>query len=82
MGGAGVQELDLHGMTVYQAQVAVDAALKRAGSGLYRLRLIHGSHGGTALQQMVRTRYRGHKRVLRIELGLNAGQTELVLREY
>ena len=38
----GVVELDLHGMNTYQAQIAVDAALRRAGNGTYRLRLIHG----------------------------------------
>ena len=38
----GVVELDLHGMNTYQAQIAVDAALRRAGNGTYRLRLMHG----------------------------------------
>ena len=32
----GVVELDLHGMNTYQAQIAVDAALRRAGAGTYR----------------------------------------------
>ena len=48
-------ELDVHGMTLYQAQIAIDAALKRAG-GTYRIRVIHGFHGGTALRDMVRAR--------------------------
>ena len=78
---SGFWELDLHGMTVYQAEIAVDSALRRAKRGTYRIRLIHGYRGGTALRDMVRTRYRNHPRVLRIELGLNAGETELVLRE-
>ena len=39
-------ELDVHGMTLYQAQIAIDAALRRAGS-IYRLRVIHGYRGGT-----------------------------------
>ena len=43
----GIVELDLHGMNTYQAQIAIDAALRRAGSGTYRLRLIHGYRGGT-----------------------------------
>ena len=38
----GVMELDLHGMNTYQAQIAIDAALRRCGGGVYRLRLIHG----------------------------------------
>ncbi len=38
--GAGVEILDLHGKTVYQARVALDARLRRAGAGTYRLRVL------------------------------------------
>ena len=79
---AGILELDLHGMNTYQAKIAIDSQLKRAKSGVYRLRLIHGYHGGTALRDMIRETYRHHPRVLRVELGLNPGETELVLREF
>ena len=78
---AGILELDLHGMNVYQAQIAVDSVLRRARRGTYRLRLIHGYHGGTALRDMIRARYRSHPKVLRIELGFNSGETDLILRE-
>ncbi len=74
-------ELDVHGMTLYQAQIAIDAALRRAG-GAYRLRVVHGYHGGTALRDGIRARYAAHPKVLRVELGLNPGQTDLVLREF
>ena len=74
-------ELDVHGMTLYQACVAIDASLRRAG-GAYRLRVIHGYHGGTALRDGIRSRYAADRRVKRIELGLNQGQTDLVLREF
>lgn len=74
-------ELDIHGMTRYQAQIAIDAALRRAG-GAYRVRVIHGYHGGTALRDGIRERYAKHPKVKRIEVGLNQGQTDLVLREY
>ena len=30
----GVMELDLHGMNTYQAQIAIDAALRRCGGGV------------------------------------------------
>lgn len=79
---AGILELDLHGMNTYQAKIAIDSQLKRAKSGVYRLRLIHGYRGGTALRDMIRETYRHHPRVLRVELGLNPGETELVLREF
>lgn len=76
----GIVELNVHGMTVYQARIAIDAALRRANGGTYRIRVIHGYHGGTALRQLVRKEYAG--KVLRVELGLNQGVTDLVLREF
>ena len=79
---AGILELDLHGMNTYQAKIAIDSQLKRAKGSVYRLRLIHGYRGGTALRDMIRETYRRHPRVLRVELGLNPGETELVLREF
>lgn len=79
---AGILELDLHGRNTYQAKVAIDSALKRAKAGTYRIRLIHGYHGGTALRDLIRTQYRSHPRILRLELGLNPGETDLVLREF
>lgn len=79
---AGILELDLHGMNTYQAKIAIDSQLRRAKQGVYRIRLIHGYHGGTALRDMIRETYRHHPRVLRVELGLNPGETDLVLREF
>ena len=79
---AGILELDLHGMNTHQAKIAIDSQLKRAKGGVYRLRLIHGYRSGTALRDMIRETYRHHPRVLRVELGLNPGETELVLREF
>ena len=78
---AAFEELDIHNMNKAQAAAAVDAALRRAGGEVYRLRVVHGYHGGTALRDMVRSRYREHPKVKRIELGLNQGETVLVLRE-
>ncbi len=79
---AAIQELDLHGMSVVQARVCVDAALRRADKSVYRIRLIHGYNRGTALQTELRKTYKNHPKVLRVELGMNSGITELVLREY
>lgn len=77
----GIDELDIHGMTQYQAKVAIDSRLKRISSGTYRLRIVHGYHGGTALRDMVRSTYRNHPKVLRVEAGLNQGETDLVFRD-
>ena len=76
---AGILELDLHGKNEYQAKVAIDAALRRAKAGTYRLRLIHGYHGGTALRDMIRRDYA--RKCLRV-LPLDNGRTDLVLREF
>lgn len=78
----GILELDLHGKNTYQAKVALESALRRAGAGTYRIRIIHGYHGGTALRDMVRREYGAHPRVKRIEGGFDPGITDLVLREY
>ena len=78
---SGFLEIDVHGMTREQAFTAIDAKLRRANASAYRLRVIHGYHGGTVLRDAIRARYRNHSKVRRIELGLNPGETDLILRE-
>ena len=78
----GILELDLHGKNTYQAKVALEAALRRAGAGTYRIRITHGYHGGTVLRDMVRREYGAHPRVKRVEGGFDPGITDLVLREF
>lgn len=75
----GIVTLDLHGKNTYQAKVAIDAALRRAKSGTYRLRLIHGYHGGTALRDMIRAEYAARCRRM---VPINESTTDLVLREF
>jgi len=82
MPSMGKRELDIHGMTRYQAQIAIDAALRRAGRDVYRIAIIHGYRSGSSLRDFVREEYKKHPKVLRVELGINMGVTELVLREY
>lgn len=77
-----IVKIDLHGKNAYQARVALEAALRRARGGTYRIRCIHGCHGGTALRDMIRRTYGAHPSVLRVEFGLNGGETDLVLREW
>ena len=73
-------EIDVYGMTKQQVFTAIDARLRRA-DGAYRLRVIHGYHGGIVLRDAVHTCYRNHDKVKRIELSLNPGGTDLILRE-
>ena len=75
------QEINVHNMTKVQALTAIDAALRRANAGVYRIRVIHGYHSGTVLRDAVRAHYAKHPKVRRIELGLNPGETDLILRE-
>ena len=71
----GIVTVDLHGRNTYQAKVTVDALLRRAGAGTYRLRLIHGCHQGTALRDFL------HPQVKRLLRSPDGGATDLVLRE-
>lgn len=76
-----IVRIDLHGKNAYQARIALDAALRRARGGVYRIRCIHGCHGGTALRDMIRAEYAGHPRVIRLERSADGGTTDLILRE-
>ena len=77
---------DGDGLEFYKKKLSHKTTLiltaKDAGRSVYRLELIHGYHSGTQLRDMIRRTYAGHPKVLRLELGLNPGVTELVLREY
>lgn len=77
---AGIIEIDVHGMNQFQAKTRINAALKKANSSTYLIRIIHGYHNGTVLRDMIRKEYRSHPRILRVELTMNPGITELVLR--
>ena len=77
-----VVEIDLHGRNSYQAKIAIDAALRRAGAATHRIRVIHGCNSGTALREFVWDSYASHPKVLRIAAGSNRGITELILRVY
>ena len=56
---SGRIELDVHGMTQVQAQIAIDAKLRRA-KGVYRITVIHGYSRGTSLRDFIRSHYRRH----------------------
>ncbi len=75
-----VLEIDVHGLNSYQAKTLIDSKLKKP-CGAYRLRIIHGYHGGSVLSEMITKEYKNNSKVLRIERGLNIGQTDLILKE-
>ena len=78
----GIVTVDLHGKNKFQAKVTLDAQLRRAGNSVYRIRVIHGCHGGTALRDMIHEEYAAHPKVRRLESAGNNGSTDLVLREF
>lgn len=76
--------MDVHGLNVEEAVKEIEKQLENAGSSVYRIRVIHGFHGGTRIRDGIRRElgYGLEPRIKRIEGGTNQGITELVLREY
>lgn len=77
---SGIIEIDIHGMNQFQAKTLINTTLKKVNQNVYMIRIIHGYHGGTILRDMIRKEYRSYPRVLRIELSMNPGITELILK--
>lgn len=80
----GIIEADIHGMTALEAQMYIDNILKKADASVYRIRVIHGYHGGTSLKHMLIDEYSygRNAKVKSIQGGNNPGITELVLRDF
>lgn len=81
---AGIVEIDVHGMNVEEAVETAASQVRHAGSSVYRIRIVHGYHGGTRIRSGIREEfsYGREPKVKRIEMGQNPGITELILREY
>ena len=75
-------EIDLHGKNLEEARDALDEVLRNTDMSVYRVRVIHGFNGGTAIQSMIRREYGMHFKVIRVAKGPSNGQTDLILREY
>lgn len=78
-----VIEIDVHGMRTEEAVTAVQKKVEQAGSGTYKVRVIHGYHGGTRIRTAIREEfsYGREPKVKRITMGDNEGITELILKE-
>lgn len=79
----GIVEVDVHGKTALEAQKCVEQLVTEATAGVYRIRVIHGYHGGTSLKRMLTEEfgYCRNQKVVRVTGGNNPGITELILRE-
>ena len=83
MAGYGIIEVDLHGLSAYDARKRINSALRGANSATYRIKCIHGYHSGTSIRDMIQDEFRYGRLpgVKRITMGDNEGITELILRE-
>ncbi len=71
------QEIDIHGLTCAEAKKVITQRIASCPKGC-ELRVIHGFHGGQALQKMVRNELK-HPRIKSKLIGLNNGETILLL---
>ena len=71
------KELDIHGLTTFEAKKHLEQIISSSPKGC-EIRVIHGYHGGQALQNLVRKGLK-HKRIKQRLLGLNNGETLLIL---
>lgn len=72
-------EVDIHGMRVMQARQELERLIARCGPDIHEIVVIHGYHGGRALQDMVRNELQS-SRIRQKVLSLNSGQTTLLLK--
>lgn len=81
---SGIIEIDVHGMKVEEAIAKIVNLVQKAGTSTYRIRVIHGYHGGTRIRNGIQEEfsYGRETKVKRIVGGQNPGITELVLREF
>lgn len=77
----GIVEMDLHGLTVLEAEQKIDRLLLQDTRFVYHIRLIHGYQRGTSIREMIWHVYKGHPKVLRVIASDNPGCSILVLRE-
>ena len=73
-------EVDIHGMRCEEAKRQLERLISSAPKDITEIIVIHGCHGGTALQNMVR-RELSHPRIVSKYLSMNNGQTTLVLKK-
>lgn len=80
----GIIEIDVHGKNVESAIEEIRKHLNNAKPSVYRIRIIHGYHGGTKIRESIREEfsYGREPKVKWITMGDNPGIAELVLREF
>lgn len=74
-----VLEIDLHGLTVADAEYRLEHLLSSLPAGVKEVRVIHGCNRGQALRDMVRLKLK-HPRIASKLLTLNPGETRLLIK--
>lgn len=72
--------IDLHEMTVAEAEYYLEKELDTAPEYVKVVEVVHGFHKGKAILNMVRKEFK-HQRIERKYLGLNAGITRFELKK-
>ncbi|MEF9919864.1 MAG: hypothetical protein RR945_07180 [Erysipelotrichaceae bacterium] len=73
-----VNEIDLHGFRIHEIKGYLDSFLDQVPSIIKEVHVIHGYQNGSAIQSYVRNTYH-HRRINRIMLSMNSGETIFVL---
>lgn len=73
------ETIDLHGETKESAKQKLTQKLKTLPKDTRELTVIHGFHGGKALQETVR-KFK-HPKVEKVILGLNQGETVFLIKK-
>ena len=71
--------LDIHGETAESARRQITHWLSKAPKSVREVRVVHGYHGGTVLQDMVRRELK-HPRIATKMIALNPGETRVILK--
>lgn len=71
--------IDLHGCTITEAKIRLDAYLNSVSPLIKEITIVHGYHSGRALLQYIRKQYR-HKKVARVIITMNHGETVYILK--
>ncbi len=75
-----IKEVDVHEMTSIHAKNKIMKVLKEIDYNVSVVRIIHGYNHGNVLKNMVRKEFRSHPKIERIELSLNQGITDLIVK--
>ena len=71
--------IDLHGLTVYEAEMALTEFLNHQPKGVMAVEVTHGYSRGTALKKMVKQEFH-HWKIKEKRVGLNPGVTYFYLK--